>query len=240
VQYIGNTRDLFEPEERSIASSFAAMLLFLNLKILDELGPFYPRDPDYKHLRGLPMKHVIFYAHEKGDLVLCDELRRNFMLMKPRNLLIVDEHNALWQKFGSDPNTWLPFFEFYADPVGHATWECKFVIAGSQHHEFESKLPSGYESATQYVEPLSREEFAIWENLSDYPPILKNNSNEVIDLTGFVPRMVALLVNFANTFVDFSFGKLVTKFANRVCQDMKKKTQSIYPVIEGRREEKVL
>jgi len=121
VQYIGNTRDLFEPEERSIASSFAAMLLFLNLKILDELGPFYPRDPDYKHLRGLPMKHVIFYAHEKGDLVLCDELRRNFMLMKPRNLLIVDEHNALWQKFGSDPNTWLPFFEFYADPVGHAT-----------------------------------------------------------------------------------------------------------------------
>jgi len=123
VQYIGNTRDLFEnlPNERSIASNFAAMLLFMNLNILDKLGPFYPRDPDYKHLRGLPMKHAIFYAHQRGDLVLCDELRRNFMNMKPRNLLIIDEHNAFWQKFGSDPNTWLPFFEFYADPVGHAT-----------------------------------------------------------------------------------------------------------------------
>ncbi|KAK4528319.1 hypothetical protein GAYE_SCF54G6258 [Galdieria yellowstonensis] len=224
VQYIGNTRDLFEHKERSIASTFAAMLLFMNLKILDELGPFYPRDPDYKHLRGLPMKHVIFYAHERGDLVLCDELRRNFMLMEPRNLLIIDEHNALWQKFGSDTKTWLPFFEFYADPVPHSTWECKFVIATSQLHQF--KLPSGYEFSVQYVEPLSREEFAIWENLSDYPPILKDNSNEVIDLTGFVPRMIALLVNFANTFVDFSFGKLVTKFTNRVCQDMKKRQKA--------------
>jgi hypothetical protein len=121
VQYIGNTRDLLEPKESSIASNFAAMLLFMNLKILDKLGPFYPRDPDYRHLRGLPMKHVIFYAHERGDLLLCGELRRNFMNMKPRNLLIVDEHNAFWQKFGSDPNKWLPFFEFYAVPVGHAT-----------------------------------------------------------------------------------------------------------------------
>jgi len=123
LQYIGNTGDLLRDfsNEELAACNFAAMLLFMNLKILGELGPFYPGDPDYEHLRGLPMKHVIFYAHERGDLVLCDELRRNFMLMKPRNLLIVDEHNAFWQKFGSDPNTWLPFFEFYADPVGHAT-----------------------------------------------------------------------------------------------------------------------
>ncbi|KAK4527774.1 hypothetical protein GAYE_SCF45G5705 [Galdieria yellowstonensis] len=221
VQYIGNTKDLLKPEESSIASNFAAMLLFMNLKILDELGPFYPRDPDYNHLRGLPMKHVIFYAHQRGDLVLCGELRRNFMLMEPRNLLIIDEHNAFWRKFGSDTKTWLPFFEFYADPVPHSTWECKFVIATSQLHEF--KLPSGYEFSVQYVEPLSREEFAIWENLSDYPPILKDNSNEVIDLTGFVPRMIALLVNFANTFVGFSFVELVTKFTKRVYRNMKKR-----------------
>jgi len=121
VQYIGNTRDLLEPKESSIASNFAAMLLFMNLKILDKLGPFYPRDPDYRHLRGLPMKHVIFYAHERGDLLLCGELRRNFMNMKPRNLLIIDEHNALWQELGNNPNTWLPFFKLYARPVGHAT-----------------------------------------------------------------------------------------------------------------------
>ncbi|KAK4527943.1 hypothetical protein GAYE_SCF46G5876 [Galdieria yellowstonensis] len=223
VQYIGNTSDLFEnlPNEGSIASKFAAMLLFMNLKILDKLGPFYPRDPGYEHLRGLPMKHVIFYAHRRGDLLLCGELRRNFMLMEPRNLLIIDEHNAFWRKFGSDTKTWLPFFKLYARPVAHATWECKFVIATSQIHQF--KLPSGYEFSVQYVEPLSREEFAVWENLSDYPPILKDNSNEVIDLTGFVPRMIALLVNFANTFVGFSFVELVTKFTKRVYRNMKKR-----------------
>ncbi|KAK4528397.1 hypothetical protein GAYE_SCF56G6338 [Galdieria yellowstonensis] len=237
VQYIGNTRDLFEnlPNERSIASTFAAMLLFMNLKILDELGPFYPGDPDYKHLRGLAMKHVIFYAHERGDLVLCGELRRNFMTMAPRNLLIIDEHIALWQKFGSDTKTWLPFFEFYADPVPHSTWECKFVIATSQLHQF--KLPSGYEFSVQYVEPLSREEFAIWENLSDYPPILKDNSNEVIDLTGFVPRMTALLVNFANTFVGFSFVELVTKFTKRVYRNMKKRHDTYVNSLKGEEKE---
>jgi len=70
---------------------------------------------------------------------------------------------------------------------------------------------------------LSREEFAIWENLSDYPPSLKDNSNKVIELTGLVPRMIALRVNFANTFVDFSFGKWVTKFTKRVYRNMKKR-----------------
>jgi hypothetical protein len=124
------------------------------------------------------------------------------MNMAPRNLLIVDEHNALWQKFGNDPNTSLPFFEFYSHPVRHATWYCRFVIAGSQLHEF--KLPSGYETSIQYIEPLSREEFAIRENFSDYPPNLKDKTNEVIDLTGLVPRMIALLVNFANILGDGS------------------------------------
>jgi len=39
----------------------------MNLKILDELGPFYPQSSDYEHLRGLPMKLVIFYAQKKDD-----------------------------------------------------------------------------------------------------------------------------------------------------------------------------
>jgi len=223
VQYIGNTGDLLEPKESSIASNFAAMLLFMNLKILDKLGPFYPRDPDYRHLRGLPMKHVIFYAHERGDLLLCGELRRNFMNMKPRNLLIVDEHNAFWQKFGSDPNKWLPFFEFYAVPVGHATPYCKFVIAGSQHHEFESKLPSGYGDAIRYIEPLSKEEFEIWETLDDYPQSFRDNESTIVDLTGRVPRMIARLIETSRSFPNLSFEEVASEYYESCYAEMELK-----------------
>ncbi|KAK4528741.1 hypothetical protein GAYE_SCF64G6687 [Galdieria yellowstonensis] len=212
VQYIGNAGDLPGPffNGKFTAESIAAMLLFMNLMILDELGTFYPGGSDYEHLRGLPMKLVIFYAQQKGDLVLCSELRRKFLTMKPRNFLIVDENDALWEKLGNDPNTWSPFFEFYARPVWTSTRYCKFVIAGSQHHEFESKLPSGYEFSIQYVEPLSLEEFAIWENLRDYPN-LKEKRNEVIDLTGLVPRMIGLLVKEANS-SDEDFEELARNF----------------------------
>ncbi|KAK4526498.1 hypothetical protein GAYE_SCF24G4414 [Galdieria yellowstonensis] len=225
VQYIGNTRDLFEnlPNERSIASNFAAMLLFMNLNILDKLGPFYPSDPDYEHLRGLPMKHVIFYAHERDDLVLCGELRRNFMTMAPRNLLIIDEHNALWQELGNDPNTWLPFFKLYARPVAHATWECKFVIAGSQHHEFESKMPSGYRNSKRYIEPLSKEEFKIWQALDDYPETFRDNESTVVDLTGRVPRTIAELTELSRSFPNFSFEEMVAGFTKNAFGDMKKR-----------------
>ncbi|KAK4524910.1 hypothetical protein GAYE_SCF06G2812 [Galdieria yellowstonensis] len=43
VQYIGNTGDLLRDlsKETLVASNFAAMLLFMNLKILDELSPFF-------------------------------------------------------------------------------------------------------------------------------------------------------------------------------------------------------
>ncbi|KAK4529116.1 hypothetical protein GAYE_SCF78G7068 [Galdieria yellowstonensis] len=226
VQYIGNTRDLLKPNEKSIASNFAAMLLFMNLNILDELGPFYPSDPDYEHLRGLPMKHAIFYAHRRSDLVLCDELRRNFMLMEPRNFLIIDEHNALWQKFGSDTKMWPPFFEFYADPVGQSTWECKFVIAGSQHHEFESKLPSGYRNSTRYIEPLSKEEFKIWQALDDYPETFRDNEGTIVDLTGRVPRTIAELMELSRSFRNFSFEELVAWFTKNAFGDMKKRHEA--------------
>ncbi|KAK4524640.1 hypothetical protein GAYE_SCF05G2541 [Galdieria yellowstonensis] len=154
------------------------------------------------------MKHVVFYAHRRGDLVLCDELRRNFMNMKPRNLLIVDEHNAFWQKFGSDPNTWLPFFEFYADPVGHATWECKFVITTSQIHEF--KLPSGYRNSKRYIEQLSKEEFKIWQALDDYPETFRDNESTAVDCTGFVPGMIAELIGMNMQIVHSEYVKSLT------------------------------
>ncbi|KAK4529003.1 hypothetical protein GAYE_SCF72G6953 [Galdieria yellowstonensis] len=243
VQYIGNTRDLLgqEGDDRSVARNYvgntesmlhkrlddklvarqcAATLLFMNSGTLDSLGPFYSGRPRYNFLQGDAIKFVAYYAFVKGDLVLCDELRRNFMNMKPRNLLIVDEHNAFWQKFGSDPNTWLPFFEFYADPVAHATRYCKFVIAGSQHHEFESNLRSGYEFSVQYVEPLSLEEFAIWERLDDYPETLRDNESIVVDCTGFVPGMIAELIGMSRSFPNLIFGEVAARFYQECYADM--------------------
>jgi len=153
--------------------------------------------------------------------------------MKPRNFLIVDENDALWQKLGNDPNTWSPFFEFYARPIGSSTRYCKFVIAGSQHHEFESKLPSGYEFSIRYAEPLSLEEFAIWENLSDYPN-LKEKRNEVIDLTSLVPRMIGLLVKVANSFdEDFIFEELARNFKAGISHEMKRSHSEYVGSLKG-------
>jgi len=223
VQYIGNAGELLgeESDDNSVASQYAAMLLFMNMGILDNLAPFHSRRSRYDFLEGTPTKFVAYYALIKKDLVLCRDLRRNFMNMKPRNLLIVDEHNALWQELGNDPNTWLPFFKLYARPVGHATRYCKFVIAGSQHHEFESKLPSGYEDSMSYVEPLSKEEFEIWENLSDYPPNFKDKRNEVIDLTGLVPRVIGMLINMANASGDLSFEEVASNLKADISNSMK-------------------
>ncbi|KAK4526786.1 hypothetical protein GAYE_SCF27MG4703 [Galdieria yellowstonensis] len=243
VQYIGNTGDLLREkvdddlvacnyvgntgatlrkkfDYKLVARKYAAMLLFMNSGTLDSLEPFYSGRPRYDFLQGFAIKLVAYYAFVKGDLVLCDELRRNFMNMPPRNLLIIDEHNALWQKFGSDTKTWLPFFKFYADPVAHATRYCKFVIAGSQHHEFESNLPSGYEFSVQNVEPLSLEEFAIWERLDDYPETFRDNESTVVDCTGFVPGMIAELIGMSRSFPNLSFGEVAARFYEECYADM--------------------
>ncbi|KAK4528679.1 hypothetical protein GAYE_SCF63G6624 [Galdieria yellowstonensis] len=237
VQYIGNTRDLLgqEGDDRSVARNYVG-----NTDRCSTKGPFYSGRPRYNFLQGDAIKFVAYYAFVKGDLVLCDELRRNFMNMKPRNLLIVDEHNAFWQKFGSDPNTWLPFFKFYADPVAHVTRDCKFVIAGSQHHEFESNLHSGYEFSVQYVEPLSLEEFAIWENLRDYPPNSKDKRNEVADLTGLVPRMISMVVDFANTSGGMSFEDLFSKLRDTVSGAMETKHDEYVEALNKRKKEKFM
>ncbi|KAK4528678.1 hypothetical protein GAYE_SCF63G6623 [Galdieria yellowstonensis] len=226
VQYIGNVSSLVEDEtnQERVVKRYLSMLLFMNAQNSAVLNHrFQPLSSRYMSLEAAALKEVIIYALKTGDIELCIDIRENIMMIGSLNLLIVDEHNALWQQFGNDANSWPPFFKLYARPVRHSTPYCKFVIAGSQLHEFESKLPSGYEDSMSYVEPLSKEEFEIWENLSDYPSNFKDKRNEVIDLTGLVPRMIALLVNFANTFVGFSFGELVTKFTKRVYRDMKKR-----------------
>jgi len=143
------------------------------------------------------------------------------MTMAPRNLLIIDEHNALWQKFGNDPNTWLPFFKLYARPVAHATWECKYVIATSQLHQF--KLPSGYINSIGYIEPLSKEEFEIWERLDDYPETFRDNESTVVDSTGRVPRMISELIERSRSFPNFSFEDMVAGFTKYAFGDMKKR-----------------
>ncbi|KAK4525592.1 hypothetical protein GAYE_SCF13G3501 [Galdieria yellowstonensis] len=112
---------------------------------------FWPISSDYRSLAAVALKDVITYALETGDVELCIDIRENIVFMKSLNLLIVDEHNAFWQQL-----------------VWRGSRYCNFVIAGSQLHEFESNLHSGYEFSVQYLEPLSLEEFAIWENLSGY------------------------------------------------------------------------
>ncbi|KAK4525357.1 hypothetical protein GAYE_SCF09G3265 [Galdieria yellowstonensis] len=226
--YVGNTESMLHKrfDDKLVARKYAAMLLFMNSGILGSLGPFYSGRPRYDFLQRDAIKFVAYYAFVKGDLVLCDELRRNFMNMAPRNLLIIDEHNALWQELGNDPNTWLPFFKLYARPVAHSTWECKFVIATSQHHEFESKLPSGYRNSTRYIEPLSKEEFKIWQALDDYPETFRDNESTIVDLTGRVPRTIAELIELSRSFRNFSFEALVAWFTKNAFGDMKKRHEA--------------
>jgi len=73
----------------------------------------------------------------------------------------------------------------------------KTLVAGSQHRLFESEPPSAYELSKCRVEPLNLEEFAVWENLSEYSESMrKDMKDEVADLTGFVPRLIGLLFKF--------------------------------------------
>jgi hypothetical protein len=70
---------------------------------------FQPRSSYYKSLRAAALKDVIIYARNTGDIELCIDIRENIMLIGSVNLLIVDEHNAFWQKLGNDPNKWPSF-----------------------------------------------------------------------------------------------------------------------------------
>jgi len=110
------------------------------------------------------------------------------------------------------------FFAFYAQPVAYSTRYCKFVIATSQLHKF--KLPSGYLFSIQYVKPLSREEFEIWERLDDYPETFKDNENTVVDYTGRVPGMIAELIGMSRSFPNLSFEEVAARFYEECYADM--------------------
>jgi len=69
---------------------------------------------------------------------------------------------------------------------------------------------------------LSPEEFAAWENLSDYPNI-KDKKNEVAYLTGLVPRMIGRLVILAsNSGGDFIFEELARNFKAEISYRMER------------------
>ncbi|KAK4528808.1 hypothetical protein GAYE_SCF64G6755 [Galdieria yellowstonensis] len=238
VQYIGNASSLVEDEtnQERVVKRYLSMLLFMNAQNSAVLNHrFQPLSSRYMSLEAAALKEVIIYALKTGDIELCIDIRENIMMIGSLNLLIVDEHNALWQQFGNDPNSWPPFFKLYARPVRHSTPYCKFVIAGSQHHEFESKLPSGYRNSKRYIEPLSKEEFKRWQALDDYPETFRDNERTVVDLTGRVPRTIAELIELSRSFPNFSFEEMVAGFTKNAFGDMKKRHEEY---VDSLREEK--
>jgi len=124
VQYIGNASSLVEDEtnQERVVKRYLSMLLFMNAQNSAVLNHrFQPLSSRYMSLEAAALKEVIIYALKTGDIELCIDIRENIMMIGSLNLLIVDEHNALWQQFGNDPNSWPPFFKLYARPVRHST-----------------------------------------------------------------------------------------------------------------------
>ncbi|GJQ15275.1 hypothetical protein GpartN1_g7066.t1 [Galdieria partita] len=234
LQYIGNAEAWLNVNSISqVVSRYLKMLLFINAEILQEMPCFM--SIDYDSLNGAPLKDVIYFAIKEKEISLSSEIRDTMMLHAPRNMLIVDEHNALWSEFGNKTNTWPNFFRLYTKLSMMNTPYCGVLIAGSQHHQFEDNLRSGYEDVKHYLEPLSFNEFDLWQDLPDYPPILRQHSDEMVELTGLVPRMIAKMVNLAKTRPDANFETLKTRLSSNLYSEM---TRSHNDYLDGLRSER--
>eukprot|EP00871_Galdieria_phlegrea_P003390 jgi/Galph1/4051/GphlegSOOS_G2744.1 len=223
VQYFGNTSAILrDPQNDSfVALRFLKMLLFMNADVLDNIKKYFvPSCSQYFLLTGLPLKKVIYFALVKRDLYLCRDIRDTMMRLSTGNLLIVDEHNALWRNSPVIQHV-ANFFSLYNDIQMMSMNSCGVLIAGSQHHMFEDSLQSGYDSCVKYVEPLNSEEYHIWTSLQDYPSILRLNSPRVIELTGAVPRMIAKMVSLCQDSIT-SFDKVESNFTEDVSLVMKR------------------
>ncbi|GJQ11067.1 hypothetical protein GpartN1_g2858.t1 [Galdieria partita] len=223
LQYVGNTETWLQNISNisQMVSLYLKMLLFMNADILEEMPSF--ESSWYRSLNGAPLKDVIYFAMKVKDISLASDIRDIMMQLAPRNMLIVDEHNALWSEFGDEINRRPDFFQFYTDFEVMNTPYCGVLLAGSQHHQFEDTLPSGYGDIKQYLEPLSFKEFDLWQDLPDYPSILRENSDIVVELTGLVPRMIAKMVRLAKDLPNASFQDLKTDFTSECLPGMKKK-----------------
>ncbi|GJQ15605.1 hypothetical protein GpartN1_g7396.t1 [Galdieria partita] len=221
VQYIANTLEWLRKvnDNSQVFSRYLKMLLFMNADILEEMPCFMTTD--YDSLNGAPLKDVIYFAMKERDISLVSEIRRFMIQLAPRNMFIIDEHNAFWCNFGRNINRWPDFFRFYAIMEVMDTPYCGVLLAGSRHYRLEDNLPSGYGDIKQYLEPLSFKEFDLWQDLPDYPSILRQHSDEVVEVTGLVPRMIAKMVTFANDLPDPSwFEDMKTQFTADVCSEM--------------------
>ncbi|GJQ12170.1 hypothetical protein GpartN1_g3961.t1 [Galdieria partita] len=235
LQYIGSAEAwLGESTEFSVVLLlYLKMLLFMNADIADDLPEFV--SSRYSSLNGAPLKCVIYFAMKENNISLASEIRRFMMLHAPRNMLIVDEHNALWSEFGNRTNTWPNFFRLYTKLAMMNTPYCGVLIAGSQHHQFEDNLPSGSGNIKHYLEPLSFKEFDLWQDLPDYPPILRQHSDEMVELTGLVPRMIAKMVTLAKDLPDASFEYLQAELTSYLYSEM---TRSHNDYLDGLRSER--
>ncbi|GJQ08210.1 hypothetical protein GpartN1_g1.t1 [Galdieria partita] len=234
LQYIGNAEAWLNVKSISkVVSRYLKMLLFINADILQEMPCFM--SIDYDSLNGAPLKDVIYFAIKEKKISLSSEIRDTMMLLAPRNMLIVDEHNALWSEFGNKTNTWPNFFRLYTKLAMMNTPYCGVLIAGSQHHQFEDNLPSGSGNIKHYLEPLSFKEFDLWQDLPDYPPILRQHSDEMVELTGLVPRMIAKMVTLAKDLPDASFEYLQAELTSYLYSEM---TRSHNDYLDGLRSER--
>ncbi|GJQ13986.1 hypothetical protein GpartN1_g5777.t1 [Galdieria partita] len=236
LQFIGNAAAWLGDNRviTEVVALYLKMLLFMNFSILDELPSF--QSWDYEVLNGAPIKHVIYFCIKSKDLNLAFAIRRFMIELAPRNMLIVDEHNAFWDKFGRDINRWPDFFQFYTEFEVMNTPFCGVLLAGSQHHQFEDNLRSGYGDVKHYLEPLSFKEFDLWQDLPDYPSILRENSDEVVELTGLVPRMIAKMVFLVNNLPDASFETLKTRFTLNLYSEMIRKHNGYLDGLRSERE----
>eukprot|EP00871_Galdieria_phlegrea_P005216 jgi/Galph1/5696/GphlegSOOS_G4348.1 len=223
VQYFANTSSILKCEDdEKLCELFLKMLLFMNAESLDSIQWRYATSVKrQKHLNGLSLKQLILYALLQRDFGLCFDIRDMLMTLRYPNMIIVDEHNALWRKFGNDPNSWPVFFGFYASIADMTSDFCGVLIAGSQHHAFEDYLPSGYEPCVKYLDPLNMEEYEKWKQLPDYPDILREHEVEMMELSGLVPRMIARLVSLSKYFK--SFEEISANFVDENFEQMKKR-----------------
>ncbi|KAK4524318.1 hypothetical protein GAYE_SCF03G2217 [Galdieria yellowstonensis] len=208
VQYVANTTFLLEglPDEQTVARKYAAMLLFMNGRILDNLDTFWSWRHRFDFLNGVPMKLAIYLALQRDSLELCEEVRENFMYMDHRKFIIVDEHHTLWQQFGDKVNSWPSYFQFFANPWTYRI-NRQYIFGGSQHPDFIDVPFSRHYSSIHYVEALSMREFATWQKLDDYPLVLKENCSKLMELSGLVPSLIAELVKMTRILPHFSFEK---------------------------------
>jgi hypothetical protein len=83
-------------------------------------------------------------------------------------------------------------------------------------------LPSGYASCLRYVDPLIIEEYEEWIQLPEYPEILRQYSNRVVELSGLVPGMIAQLVNIVRKNPNASFQGIEENFIDEISPSMEK------------------